>query len=233
MLKIPHAVTTRAKFTFIADDQQVEIPEWVSNLEAFRHWARSDEFPERGRICYLNGEVWVDMSMEQVFTHNTVKSEFTAVLLPFVRAKKIGRYFSDGVLISNESANLSSQPDGSFVSFNSLSLGRLRLVSGVKEGIVELDGTPDMVLEVISASSVGKDTDTLRELYWTAGIPEYWLVDARGVRLAFDIFRRTAKGYVATRKTQGWLKSAVFDKFFRLRRFEDERGNPDFTLEVK
>jgi Uma2 family endonuclease len=37
-----------------------------------------------------------------------------------------------------------------------------------------------MVLEVVSASSVEPDTQTLRELYWAAGIKEYWLVDARG-----------------------------------------------------
>lgn len=33
----------------------------------------SGEFPETGRICFLDGEVWVDMSMEQLYTHNQVK----------------------------------------------------------------------------------------------------------------------------------------------------------------
>jgi Uma2 family endonuclease len=63
------------------------------------------------------------------------------------------------------------------------------------------------LLEIVSAGSVEKDTQTLRELYWKAGIAEYWLVDARGERLAFDILRHAAKGYVATRKAAGWLKS--------------------------
>jgi len=52
---------------------------------------------------------------------------------------------------------------------------------------LELEGTPDMVLEVVSASSVVKDTETLLQLYWQAGIPEYWLVDARGEALEFTV----------------------------------------------
>jgi Uma2 family endonuclease len=37
---------------------------------------------------------------------------------------------------------------------------------------MELEGTPDWVLEVVSQSSVAKDTKWLRESYHKAGIPE-------------------------------------------------------------
>ena len=46
-----------------------------------------------------------------------------------------------------------------------------------------------MALEVVSESSVHKDTVQLRELYWRAGIAEYWLVDARPASPRFDILR--------------------------------------------
>ena len=91
----------------------------------------------------------------------------------------------------------------------------------------------DMALEVVSDSSVLKDTVTLRDLYAQAGIPEYWLVDVRGERVVFDIFRLTAKGYVATRKQGGWLKSAVFGKSFRLLQQTDNLGKPEYTLAVR
>ena len=233
MLKIPEVTEMRTSNTFVVDSQRIEIPKWIGNLESFRHWARSDEFPETGRICYLNDELWVDMSKEQVFSHNQVKAEIGSVLFMFAKAARLGRYFPDGVLISNERANLSSQPDGTFASYESLSKERLILVPGVVEGFVELEGTPDMVLEIVSASSVEKDTETLRTLYWKAGIREYWLVDARGDKLTFDILRHAAKGYIATPKTSGWTKSAVFGKSFRLRRTKDEQGNPELTLETK
>jgi Uma2 family endonuclease len=127
---------------------------------------------------------------------------------------------------------LSTEPDGTFVSFESLRRGRIELVEGA-EGFIELEGTPDMVLEVVSASSVEKDTVVLRELYWQAGVPEYWLVDARGERLQFDILRRRPDGYVETRTQAGWLKSAVFGKSFRLSSSLDELGHPEYTLSVR
>src|SRR5262249_53398729 len=142
-------------------------------------------------------------------------------------------YLHDGILLTNAEADFSSGPDGAFVSRDSLETSRVRFIEGRGAGYVELEGSPDMVLEVVSDSSVHKDTVTLRDLYWQAGVREYWLVDVRGERLAFDILRHTAKGYTATRKQGGWLKSAVFGKSFRLSRRIDERGNPEHTLEVR
>jgi Uma2 family endonuclease len=72
-----------------------------------------------------------------------------------------------------------------------------------------------------------------RELYWQAGIAEYWLVDARGETLEFTIFQRGPRGYVATRRQGGWLKSKVLGKSFRLIRHIDALEHPEFTLEVK
>ena len=233
MLKIPEFTQTRTRKTFVIDAQRVEIPKWIGNLESFRFWARSEEFPKTGRICYFNEEMWVDMSEEQFYSHNQVKAEYNRVLGGLAKGERIGRWVPDGMLLSNVPAQFSVQPDGCFFFHETLASGAIQLVEGSAAGFVELEGTPDVVLEVVSIASVDKDTDTLRTLYWKAGIPEYWLVDARGERLAFDILRPTARGYVSTRKTSGWLKSAVFGKSFRLRRTTDERGNPEFTLEVK
>lgn len=109
----------------------------------------------------------------------------------------------------------------------------MKLIEGKEDGYVEHEGTPDMVLEVVSDSSVEKDNELLMDLYWKAGIREYWLVDARGERIEFQILRHTARGYVATRASGGWRKSAVFGKSFRLTRQLDDLGHPDFTLDVK
>jgi Uma2 family endonuclease len=223
----------KAMNTIVLDDQVVHIPAWVTDLAAFRRWVRSDEFPEKQRICYLKGEVWVDMSREQFYSHNQVKGEFTIVVGGLVRAKRSGRYIPDGMLLTNPAADLICVPDGSFASNASLRTGRVRLLEGVHEGFLEIEGTPDMVLEIVSASSVVKDTVTLRDLYWQAGMPEYWLVDVRGDRLEFNILRHTPPGYVANRKVGGWIKSAVFGKSFRLTRGLDALGNPEYTLQVR
>jgi Uma2 family endonuclease len=219
--------------TVVVDCDAVHIPAWVVDLDSFRRWVHSDEVPEKLRVCFLDGEVWVDMSNEQFFSHNQIKSEFNIVLGGLVKAERLGRYVPDGMLLTNVEANLSAGPDAVFVSRENLTAGRVRLVEGKKGGYVELEGTPDMVLEVMSAGSVKKDTVTLRELYWKAEVLEYWLVDARGEEPEFTILRRGPKDYAPARKQGGWLKSAVFGKSFRLTWQTAEDGNPEYTLGVR
>lgn len=215
----------------IAD--QVRIPSWVNDLESFRRWSRSRGFPERGWMCFLNGEIWVDMDMEQLFTHNRVKTQFGIMLGGLVEGGETGYYFSDRARLVNESANLSTEPDGMFCSFAALEDKRVLLVEGLEEGHVEIEGTPDMVLEVVSRHSVRKDTKILRKLYWQAGIPEYWLVDARRPPVQFDILRWTERGYSATRRRQGWLKSKVFGRSILLETKPDRLGHPQFFLRLE
>jgi Uma2 family endonuclease len=218
--------------TFVIESDQVSVPEWVTDLDSFRRWADSEDFPEAGRICYLNGEVWVDMSKEQIFTHVDVKTEIVAVLRPIVKTARMGRLLGDGVFLSNVAANFAVVPDAVFVSHDGLQ-DRVRLLEGKKGGYVEMEGAPDMVLEVVSESSVRKDTQQLRQDYWEGGIREYWLVDARKELLSFDILRHTPKGFRATSKRDGWIKSNVFGKSFRLICQTSEYGDPEYTLEVR
>ena len=71
----------------------------------------------------------------------------------------------------------------------------------------EIEGTPDWVLEVISESSVRKDTEQLRTAYHRAGISEYWLIDALGEEIIFQILNHRKNGYAATPIREGWLRS--------------------------
>jgi Uma2 family endonuclease len=210
----------------------VEIPVWVIDLDSFRTWAGRSDFPDKGRIEYIKGEVWVDMSKEQLFTHVAVKTEIAGVLGPLVKAARMGLFFADGAFLSNVGADIAVKPDAVFVSHPARQ-DRVRLLEGTKGGYVEMEGAPDMVLEVVSDSSVRKDMHQLRQDYWEAGIREYWLVDARKEPLIFDILRYSPKGYRTTPKKDGWIKSNVFGKSFRLRQHTSEYGDPEYTLEVR
>ncbi|MGD9857261.1 MAG: Uma2 family endonuclease [Planctomycetaceae bacterium] len=212
---------------------EVRIPADADTLDGFRRWAKSDEFPERGRYSFLDGDVWVDLMPEQLFTHNGVKVEFAHVLHGLLKSSCRGRFFGDGTLVTNVEAGVSTEPDGTVVLFESLEAGKVELVEGTDEGYLEMEGTPDAVLEIVSKSSVRKDTVVLRRLYWQAGIPEYWLVDVRGELLEFDILKRGRLGYVANRKRSGWVKSAVLGRSFRLTCRSDAAGNPEYTLEIE
>jgi Uma2 family endonuclease len=220
--------------TFIAEENQIhiDIPDSVRTLASFRNWARSSDFPAEGRICYL-GQVWIDMSKEQLFSHNGIKTEFGAVLHTQSKNERSGRYFCDGARLSNAVADLSAVPDGMFVSWQTLEAGGVQLIEGAGSGFVELEGSPDMTLEAVSDSSVEKDAVELRDLYWKAGVTEYWLIDARDQPPQFTILRWEPDGYVAVEPTDGWRRSDVFAKEFKVDQTDDPGGNPEFRLESR
>jgi len=213
---------------------EVRIPSWVNDLESFRTWIDADDWEdEKTRVCFLDGDIWVDMMTEQIFTHNRVKLRYTVVLDRLVEDDQLGYIFSDGLRLTHPGVNFSVRPDAMFVSWEALKQGRVRLVEGAKTGFVELEGAPDMVLEILSDSSEGKDEIRLRDLYARAGIPEYWLVDVRGGLLRFEILRWTSKGYRSTRPQAGWLKSKVLGRSFQLTAQPDPLGHPQYQLAVR
>jgi Uma2 family endonuclease len=99
---------------------------------------------------------------------------------------------------------------------------------------VEVEGPPDMVLEVVSDSSVAKDTQRLPEAYFAAGVGEFWLVDARGKNVVFRIHVRGGEGFrPVVSDTEGYQRSSAFPARFRLDAHRDRRGNWAFDLRVQ
>ncbi len=208
----------------------VRIPGWVTDLASFRRWARSDAFPEHGWIAHLGGELWVDLSMERA-VHNQAKGSINGTLTLLTLELDLGNYFSDRMLLTNEAAELSTEPDGMFASHFSVAKGKVVLAEGDES--LEVQGTPDMVMEVISDTSVEKDMEILPVLYWRAGIAEYWLVDVRERIPRLDIFRRGPRKYLAVRKPAGWVRSAVFGRSFRLVRLDRPGKIARFVLQMR
>jgi Uma2 family endonuclease len=223
----------KAMKAVIFQGPEIWVPGWVVDLDSFHRWVDSDDVPEHVRIDYLQGEVWIDVSEQQIFTRLRVKTEFTRVMANLAIELKRGFWLTDGLRVTHPATNLSAIPDGTFILNKSLQSGRVRMIEGAEAGYVRIEGSPDVVLEVVSTSSVHKDVVQLRSDYWEAGIREYWLVDARCEPLTFEILRYTAKGYVAAPERAGWIKSAVLRKAFQLTQRADILGHPLYTLSVR
>src|SRR5258708_23820019 len=110
--------------TLIAEDVHLDIPSWVTSLAAFRRWTDEPDFPDKGNIWWLRGEVWADMSKEQIFFHVFVKGEFFIKLSLVVREQDLGLMLTDGVLVTNSDVGLSGNPDATFISHEALKDGR-------------------------------------------------------------------------------------------------------------
>src|SRR5712691_3953255 len=127
----------------------IRVPDDIDDLDSFCRWVCSDKPSKWGRYSFLNGEVWVDMSPEQFFTHNQVKATYAVVLGSLARAERLGRFCPDGMLLRNDAAGLSTEADGVFVSNKTLRARRV-VISHLVAGYDVLDGTPDMALEIVS-----------------------------------------------------------------------------------
>jgi len=220
-------------------DEDVRIPGGVHALEQFRRWSHSEQFPERGRIDYLQGDIEVDMSPEDLNTHGTVKVAIASRLHAVVAERGLGEVFVDRARVASPAAGLSVEPDVMVVLWESLEAGRILKVpsSPPRPGrYVELEGAPDLVVEVISNSSVGKDRKRLPALYGRAGVQELWLVDARDETPVLEIFRLTAAGYVRVApegpQVEGWTASSILGCRCRLRRRTFREGRSIFDLEL-
>jgi Uma2 family endonuclease len=167
--------------------------------------------------------------------HSMLSLMIGGVLALFVVNKSLGRVYGNRMMLSHAAIGLSTEPDCTFVSSEARRKGRVTVRGGrPEEGrAVVIEGTPDMVLEIISPSSVTKDTVELLDLYWRAGIPEYWLVDPRGAKPQLTLHTHTPTGYRAVRPSGGWRKSTVFGAAFRIVQKTDDLGLPAFILESR
>lgn len=206
---------------------QLEIPLELHSLAAFRRWSLSARFPTQGRIDYLDGRIEVEMSPEDLFTHGVLKTELVSVLSRLVRELDLGYVFTDSTRVSCPAAELSVEPDVVLLTRAALDEGRVRLVPKVaqEDRFVELEGAPDLVVEIVSDASAGKDTQRLPAAYHRAAVREFWLLDARGEQLEFTIWHWAASGYErAPLDADGYQQSLVLSCGFRLTREADARG---------
>ncbi len=218
----------------IVYEDEVIIPDGIDDLESFRKWTYRDDFPGSGRIDYINGNIEIDMSPEQLFAHGRLKTELVAVLTQTV-ARSQWMVLSDSTRIASMHADLSAEPDVVLISKQAIQSRRVQLIPKANRpnDYIEIEGPPELVVEIVSDSSVRKDLRRLPPTYFSAGIEEYWIADARGDELFFVIHQRGGKSFEPVAVDQeGWQTSSVLQKSFRLRRPVVEPEWVEFELET-
>ena len=116
------------------------------------------------RYEVISGELLVAPALDT--WHQNWINNLTLLITPFVRLKKLGTVFVAPLDVVLNEENV-VQPD-------------LVFVSGSNSGIIEkrgVFGTPDLLVEMISPSSVRRDRYQKKELYARFGVKEYWIGD--------------------------------------------------------
>jgi Uma2 family endonuclease len=211
------------------------IPASALSPEGFLDWAFSGQYPPYGKVEYIDGEIYIDMNAEALNTHAKVKLEITTRINNLVEQGNLGQVYPDRTLVVNKSGRLSNEPDASFCSWEALETGRVRETTRKGaidvEKAVALNGAVEWVLEIISPDSIRKDTMRLMDRYFRGGVREYWLVDARGGKISFQVFSPGKSKFIAQRPRGGWVASPVFQRKFSLQR-RDYKGFWRFELLV-
>jgi len=128
-----------------------------------RQFLELGEDPPGVRLELVDGEVAVSPS--PVPDHSHVVLNLSAILLQHVKAKRLGRVYSDvDTLVSSHDVR---RPDILFFSTE-----KLKLV-----GKKAMEGPPDLCVEVISPSSATIDRVDKYEQYQSFGVGHYWIVD--------------------------------------------------------
>ena len=119
--------------------------------------------------------------------HQTVQLELATQLGQFIKDHALGKLFIApcDVVLSNTDV---VQPDLLFVSRE-----REHLLSSGEN----VQGAPDLVIEILSPATADRDQGYKRELYGRCGVTEYWLVDP--IAETVSIHRQRAGVLEATR----------------------------------
>ncbi|HVW37475.1 MAG TPA: Uma2 family endonuclease [Pirellulales bacterium] len=209
------------------------IPAEIFDFEKFRDWVHAEGFPEKVRVSYIAGHIEVGMSPEELETHNKLKGAIHGCLWNWIDRKQLGELFEDGALLVHPDTKLAVEPDVMFCSWAGTQSGRVRYAERVEGSnrFVEVVGSPDLVVEVVSESSVRKDSVLLRKHYFLAGVQEYWLIDGRGESIDFQLLARGEHEFEpVAADADGYRRSEVLGGSFLLTRSLNRARRFDYRL---
>ena len=174
---------------------------------------------EQTRAEWVNGDVV--MMAPANLDHDDVVWWVRSLITLFALRRGAGSVHGPEVLVRLKRVRRKRLPDVAFVA-----AARSLLL---KEN--EIDGAPDLIVEVVSADSIERDWFEKFDDYERAGVREYWIVDRLADRV--ECFKLTPGGtYRATRPRDGRLASSVLRGFYVRREWLLESKLPDLLAAV-
>lgn len=124
----------------------------------------ADELTEDVLAEIINNELYISLTPNT--EHQRVSRKLERILIDFVEQRQLGEIFDapfDVILDKNNVV----QPDILYISNENAKVVTKKCV----------EGTPDLVIEIISPSSYYRDQVEKKDLYERFGVKEYWIVD--------------------------------------------------------
>ena len=145
---------------------------------------------------FINGKAFMSPAPE--LFHQRWAGKLYQAIVRHVEVHELGEVFFAPVDVILDDKNV-VQPDLVFVSTANASLLERR-------GIM---GAPDLVVEIISPSSVRHDRHEKRELYARFGVKEFWLADVANRSIEVLVLRNGSYALHASATGEGNIRSEV------------------------
>ena len=165
------------------------------SLEQFLHSHDEDLHAE-----WVDGEVIVKSPASQ--KHQDLADFLTTCVRLFTEAHRLGKAISAPFSMHLDVVSSVREPDLLFVATQHLD----RLTD------CHLDGPADLVVEIVSPDSLGRDRGDKFAEYEAAGIPEYWLIDP--IRQQAEFYTLEHGRYHPAPLTDGAYHSTALPDFY-------------------
>ncbi|MFT5369807.1 MAG: Uma2 family endonuclease [Candidatus Latescibacterota bacterium] len=169
-------------------------PDHIMSFEEYMAWGDEDVRSE-----LVGGKVLIMSPIS--FKHQEIVSFLTAIFRIYTEVTHTGHILTApfAMRIGDKTVR---EPDLLFV----CKTNEYRLTN------TYLNGPADMVIEIISPESIGRDRGVKFVEYESAGVPEYWLIDP--IRQQVEFYRLNGSHYQLINPTDGIYKTDLLPSFF-------------------
>ncbi|MBE3588748.1 Uma2 family endonuclease [Desulfofundulus thermocisternus] len=133
--------------------------------------------PEDKRYEIIGGDIFMTPSPKRA--HQKVSRNLTTILWSYVKDHALGEVYEapfDVLFGQNDVV----QPDIMFVARNNLSI----------IGENNIQGAPDLIIEILSPSSAERDLFLKKKLYARHAVKEYWIVDPGARTVTVNLWQK-------------------------------------------
>ncbi|HLJ81395.1 MAG TPA: Uma2 family endonuclease [Ktedonobacterales bacterium] len=169
----------------------------MMTYEEFLDWLDEDTLAE-----WVDGKVI--MASPASTRHQRIATFLLRVLSSFVELHDLGEVFAPPFQMKLERTRSGREPDVLYVA--SAHMDRVKATY--------LDGPADIVVEVISPESIGRDRGDKFYEYQKAGIPEYWLIDPETERAEFYQLNTKGAYQLIEPDAEGIYHSRILPRFW-------------------
>ncbi len=163
---------------------------------------REMDFSDNDGAYYelLNGEIVARNS--PTWQHQAIVANLIYLIKSFIMPNNLGKVFGSplDVILDDQNA---PQPDVLFIRRDRL------FILDNRDNVVH--GAPDLVIEVISPTSIRRDRSQKMKIYEQFGVREYWLVDPKNQSV--EVYQMQANRYEMTSVAAetGQIESSVLE----------------------